>query len=62
MRVNVDYDLCDSNALCVAAAPDVFEIGDDDLLVVLQVEPPDALRASVESAVEVCPKQAISIV
>ena len=24
MRVVVDYDLCESNALCMAAAPEVF--------------------------------------
>ena len=25
-RVEVDYDLCESNALCEAVAPDVFEV------------------------------------
>ena len=40
MRVVVDYDLCESNALCMAAAPEVFEVRDDDFLYVLQDEPP----------------------
>lgn len=31
MRVEVDPDLCESNAVCVGLAPDVFELGDDDL-------------------------------
>ena len=39
MRVVVDYDLCESNALCMAAAPEVFEVRDDDFLYVLQDEP-----------------------
>ena len=44
MRVVVDYDLCESNALCMAAAPEVFEVRDDDFLYVLQDEPPEELR------------------
>ena len=61
MRVVVDYDLCESNALCMAAAPEVFEVRDDDFLYVLQDEPPEELRTKVEEAARRCPKQAISI-
>lgn len=61
MRVVVDLSRCESNAMCMAAAPEVFEVGDDDQLVVLQEEPPEALRAKVEAAVLACPKQAITI-
>ena len=60
-RVVVDFDKCESNALCMAAAPEVFEVREDDFLYVLQGEPPDELRAKVEEAVRVCPKQAITI-
>ena len=61
MKVVVDYDLCESNALCMAAAPEVFEVRDDDFLYVLDENPPEALRGKVEEAVRRCPKQAISI-
>jgi ferredoxin len=61
MRVVVDYDLCESNALCMAAAPEVFEVRDDDFLYLLQEEPPEALREKVEEAARRCPKQAITI-
>ncbi|MET0727064.1 MAG: ferredoxin [Acidimicrobiales bacterium] len=61
MRVIVDYDLCESNALCMAAAPEVFEVRDDDLLYVLQEEPGEELRTKVEEAARRCPKQAITI-
>jgi ferredoxin len=61
MRVVVDFDLCESNALCMAAAPEVFEVRDDDLLYVLDENPPEALREKVEAAVRSCPKHAISI-
>jgi ferredoxin len=61
MRVVVDYDLCESNALCMAAAPEVFEVRDDDNLYVLQDEPPEELRSKVLEAVQRCPKQAIKL-
>ncbi|HUE61321.1 MAG TPA: ferredoxin [Acidimicrobiales bacterium] len=61
MRVVVDYDLCESNALCMAAAPEVFEVRDDDFLYLLQENPPEELRPKVEEAVQRCPKQALRI-
>ena len=61
MRVVVDYDLCESNAICMAVAPEVFEVDDEDNLNLLQEEPPEDLRPKVEEAVRRCPKQALSI-
>ena len=61
MRVVVDFDLCESNAVCVGLAPEVFEVRDDDCLYILQERPPEPLRAKVEAAVRSCPKQAISL-
>lgn len=61
MRVVVDFDLCESNAVCMGIAPEVFEVRDDDFLYVLQEEPPEELREKVEEAARRCPKQAITI-
>lgn len=61
MRVVVDWNLCESNGLCVQAAPEVFKLLDDDNLDILQETPDEALRAKVENAVRACPKQAISL-
>lgn len=61
MRVVVDYDLCESNAVCMGIAPEVFEVRDDDLLYVLQEHPDESFRERMELAVARCPKQAISI-
>ncbi|MCW2799672.1 MAG: ferredoxin [Aeromicrobium sp.] len=61
-RVEVDYDVCEANALCEALAPDVFALDDDDNL---QVEDPtvtDENRARVTQAVAACPKSALRIV
>ena len=62
MRIVVDYDQCESNALCVGAAPEVFDLDDDDQLHLLIERPSSELREKVEEAVRLCPKQAISIV
>ncbi len=61
MRIVVDYDLCESNAVCMGIAPEVFEVRDDDNLYLLQEEPDESLRPKMEEAVRRCPKQAISI-
>jgi ferredoxin len=61
VRVIVDYGRCESNALCMAAAPEVFEVRDDDQLYLLEENPPESLRAKVEAAVKACPKIALSI-
>jgi ferredoxin len=61
MRVVVNYELCESNALCAGIAPEVFEVRDDDLLYVLNEAPGEDLRVRIEEAVRLCPKRAISI-
>jgi ferredoxin len=61
VRIVVNFDLCESNALCVAEAPEVFFVGDDDQLSVLEEFPADGQRTSVRAAARVCPKQAITI-
>ena len=60
-KVVVDFDLCESNAICMAAAPEVFEVRDDDFLYVLDETPSDELKPKVDEAVRRCPKQAISL-
>jgi len=61
VRVVVDYDRRESNAVCMSQAPEALEVRDDDLMYVLQEEPDESLRPKVEAAVRGCPKQAISI-
>jgi ferredoxin len=61
MKVKADFDLCESNAICVGIAPDVFEVDDDDYLQILQEDVTDENRARIEQAVASCPKAALSI-
>jgi ferredoxin len=60
MKVLVDMNLCQSHGECVAVAPDVFDLGDDDVLR-WKEDVDEARRAEVEEAVEVCPMMAIRI-
>lgn len=61
MRVTVDYDLCESNGVCVGHVPSVFDLRDDDNLYLLEDQPDEALRPALELAVKHCPRQAISL-
>ena len=61
-KIKVDFDLCESNAMCEALAPKHFEIDDDDYLQILQENVSDDDLAVVEQAVASCPRSAISLV
>ena len=62
MKVEVDFSLCESNALCMQALPEVFEVRDDDFLYLLtdQIRPEWAEQA--REAVRLCPRQAIKLI
>ena len=61
MKINVDFDRCQSNALCMSSAPEVFEVRDDGFLYILNESPGEDLRAKVEEAARLCPTQAITL-
>lgn len=61
MRVVVNPDLCEGNALCVKEAPEVFVLGDDDQAHLLIENPPEALRQKVDRAVRRCPRNALTL-
>jgi ferredoxin len=60
MKVKVDYDLCEANAVCMQQAPEVFLVDDEDNLQILDENPGPELREKVLNAVRLCPRQAIS--
>jgi len=61
MKVVVNFDLCESNALCMGIAPEVFEVREDNFLYILDENPPESLRPQMEQAVAACPRGAISL-
>ncbi len=62
MKIRIDYDLCEGNAVCMKVAPEVFVVGEDDRARLVNPDPPEALRAKVELAIRRCPRQALSLV
>ena len=60
MRVSVDFDKCESNGLCVLAAPEIFDLDENNYL---QYEPsPDSSSStSVRDAAAACPVRAITV-
>lgn len=61
MKIVVDWELCESNGLCAAAAPELFMVSDDDKLEVLQDQPDPSEHAAAKAAARSCPKQAIAL-
>ena len=59
MRVHVDLAVCEAHGECTYAAPEVFELDDDELH--YDGSPAEELRPKVEQAVRACPVQAITM-
>lgn len=66
MKVLIDIELCQGHSVCLAEAPEVFdviEIDDGYPKVKLLIEnPPEALREKVLCAAKYCPNKVITIV
>ncbi|MDH6245300.1 ferredoxin [Mycobacterium sp. OTB74] len=60
-KIVVDFELCESNAVCMGLAPDVFEVDEQDYLNLLTDEVTPENEHAVREAVRQCPRQAISI-
>ena len=61
-RVVADHDLCQSHAVCMGEAPEVFQANGVDKVVLLAPRPDVALRAQIEKAVAHCPTRALKII
>jgi ferredoxin len=61
MKIVVDRGECEANAVCVGILPDVFEVDDDDTLIVHQEYPSEDLLDDVRKAVDSCPKRALAL-
>ena len=61
MKILIDDDRCEGNAVCMRVCPEVFKVGDDDHVHLLIKAPGESLRAKVEAAVRRCPRQALAI-
>ena len=62
MKIEVDWDLCEANAICQRVAPEVFKVDDQDKLHILQESPGEDLREKLQIAVKRCPRRALKLV
>jgi ferredoxin len=61
MKLVVDHDECEANAVCVGILPEVFEVDDDDNLHVHVDYPSGDQLDKVREAVDSCPKRALAL-
>ena len=61
LRVRVDQDRCVGAGNCVLQAPEIFDQGDDGIVILLQAEPPVELHEAARDATITCPALAITI-
>ena len=61
MKIEVRRDVCVGYASRMVIAPDVFDVDDDNLVVVLDDHPERELLAVVQQAARSCPKSAITV-
>ena len=59
MRVEVDRDRCEGNAVCVGIAPELFELDDEDYAIVTADPIPADQEALAEQAIAECPRAAL---
>jgi ferredoxin len=61
MRIEVDLDLCQGHAMCELEAPGIFTVPKKGRVRLIDPEPPESERASVEAAIRYCPTQALRL-
>jgi ferredoxin len=60
MKVEVDTDLCQAHGECVFAAPEIFELDDEDQIHWVE-NPDESLLEKALQAAKVCPVSAIKV-
>jgi ferredoxin len=61
VQVRVEYEKCIASGSCVLACPEVFAQDDEGVVVVLDEQPDEALRESVQEAADSCPAVCIAV-
>ena len=60
-KIVVDADLCQGHAVCMGEAPELFALGEDEKVSVLEDDPRTALRKKAEKAARYCPNRVLRI-
>ncbi len=59
VRVIVDRDRCEGNAVCLGIAPDIFDLDDEDYAVIKTDPIPPDQEGLAEQAIAECPRAAL---
>lgn len=62
MVIEADRDRCEGHGLCADVAPEVYELDDDAVVVVLHQAVPPELERKAEAGARVCPVAALRVV
>jgi ferredoxin len=61
MKITIEPDKCIASGGCVFASPEVFDQDDDGIVVLLDENPDEALRAKILEAIDACPAAVITV-
>jgi ferredoxin len=61
MKIVADRERCEGHGLCADTAPEVYELDDDAIVVLLHESIPPALERKAEGGARVCPVAALRV-
>ncbi len=61
MRIVADRERCEGHGLCADTAPEVYELDDDAIVVLVHETVPPALERKAEAGARVCPVAALRV-
>ena len=62
MRIAADRDRCEGHGLCAGTAPEVYDLDEDAVVVVLHDPVPANLERRAEAGARACPVAALKVV
>lgn len=60
-KLTAEFEICQGFGNCAMNAPDLFDLDDNDVVVLLREEVPDEERGHAENAVRSCPVSALTL-
>lgn len=61
MKIVADRERCEGHGLCADTAPEVYELDDDAIVVLVHETVPAALERKAEAGARVCPVAALKV-
>jgi ferredoxin len=61
MHIIADRQRCEGHGLCVEVAPEVFDLDDNDVVLILHDEIPPELEVRAEAGARSCPVAALRV-